>query len=87
MKLQLDNLKIVQFLGTCSDKKIANMAEKPGRKFSYKRACRMIKEFNSEMHYDLALDFYNPWGSNTNLKKGNILHVEHSAIDYLFLVE
>jgi len=77
------------FLGTCSDPKISRIAELPGRKFSYKRCCKLVKEAFPLIYYDIAMDFYNPWENQTNLIKHNgkrYLHFINSMIDYLFLI-
>lgn len=79
-------MKINYFLGTCQSLEIAQLAEKKGRKASYNKAKKAIKEYDPDMYDYLALDFPNPWDHCTNIKKGNILHIVHSAIDYLFLL-
>lgn len=81
-------MMITEFLGTCSDKKIARLSEIKGKKFSYETAKKLIKEFDAEMYENLALDFPNPWYYETNIKEEfQILHIVHSAIDYLFKYE
>jgi len=78
------------FLGTCSDPEIANIAEKSGRKFSYKRCCKLIKEQFPELHYDLALELYNPWEEKTSLikhKGRRYLCFVHSQIDHVFYID
>ncbi len=80
-------MQITQFLGTCSSREISELAETRGRKFSYNKAKKLIKDYSPYLYNDLALDLRNPWEDNTNLKKGSILHIVHSAIDYLFAVE
>jgi hypothetical protein len=80
-------MEITQFIGTCSSKEIGEMAEKRGKKFSYKKAVQLIKNYNVDLYNDLALNLRNPWQDETNIKKGKILHIVHSAIDYLFLIE
>ena len=80
-------MQIIEFIGTCSDPRIAKLALKPGRKSSWNNAKRMIKNYSSKLYRELALDFWNPWDEDTNIKKiGNrkILHIVHSQIDYLF---
>lgn len=82
-------MKIIQFLGTCIDPKIANLANKYGRPSSYKNACRVIKNNYPEFYYSLGMEFYNPWENNTNIKNINgvkILHIVNSQIDYLFKI-
>lgn len=79
----------IEFVGTCTDPVIAEIAEMHGRKASYKKACRAIKQTYPKLHYELALDFYNPWEDDTNyiVHEGNkYLHIVHSMIDYLFLI-
>jgi hypothetical protein len=80
-------MKIVEFMGTCVSQSIGELAETYGRKFSYKKACKLIKEFDYDMWYSLGLEFYNPWKNDTNLKKDSILHIVHSQTDYLFKIE
>lgn len=82
-------MKTIQFLGTCSDPEIAEMAEKYGRPSSYKNSCKVIKINYPDIHYSLGMEFYNPWEDNTNIKVINgerILHIVHSQIDYLFKI-
>lgn len=79
--------EITEFLGTCSSQEIGDLAKKPGRKFSYKKACKLIKQYDQHLYEALALHLFNPWADNTNLKKGNTLHIVHSQIDYLFIVK
>ena len=79
----------LEFLGTCSDPKISRIAELPGRKFSYKRCCKLVKKAFPELYHDIALEFYNPWERSTNLIKHNgnrYLRFVHSQIDYVFLI-
>ena len=81
---------ISKFLGTCSDKKVADLALKYGRKVSYKYAMKLIKNFDSNVYNLLTPGFYNPWESETNVKRvgGNkYLHIVHSAIDYVFKLD
>jgi len=79
--------EITEFLGTCSSKEIGDLAEKSGRKFSYKKAIALIKEYDLALYEALALHLFNPWHHNTNIKQGNILHIVHSQIDYLFTIK
>ncbi len=78
---------ITEFIGTCSSPEIAELAEKRGRKFSYKKACKLIQSFDPLMYSDLALNLRNPWDHETNIILGKYLHIVHSAVDYIFLFE
>jgi len=81
---------MLNFIGTCVSADIAKIAEKHGRPSSYKNACRQIKRDYPKLYEELALNLYNPWENETNIKKiGNerILHIVYSAIDYLFIIE
>lgn len=78
-------MHITEFLGTCLDAEIGKRAQQKGRKFPYSKAKKLVKEFSPELyHGDLTMDFRNPWDYQTNIKKDNVLHIVHSAIDYLF---
>lgn len=74
-------------MGTCSSKEIGDLAEKPGKKFWYKKAVKVILEYNPDFIEYFDIRFRNPWADNTNIKKGNILHVVHSAVDFLFVIK
>ena len=37
---------VINFYGTCSSSKIASLSEKKGKKFSYRKAIRMIKAWD-----------------------------------------
>jgi hypothetical protein len=79
----------LHFIGTCSDKEVAEISLKSGKRFSYKKACKLIKEQYFDIYHALALDYYNPWSRNTKIityNKREYLHIEHSAIDYLFQI-
>ena len=79
----------LEFIGTCSDRAIAKIAEKKGRKASYKKTCREIKTQYPEMYEDLALNLYNPWENQTQYIMHNDtkhLCLVHSAIEYLFII-
>ena len=81
---------VSEFLGTCSDKIIGELAQRYGRKVSYKYAMKLIKNFNHDVYNLLTPGYYNPWESETNVKRisGNkYLHVVHSAIDYIFKLD
>ena len=80
-------MEIKYFIGTCVSKEISEIAEKPGKKFSYKKACNLIKEYDFELYNYLALNLRNPLDHETNIKKDNILHIVHSAVDYLFQLQ
>lgn len=82
-------MKTIKFIGTCSDPIISSIAEKPGRKSSYKNACRIIKEQYPSLYYNIALEFPNPWDYETNIKTINnqkYLHIIHSMVDYIFKI-
>ena len=77
------------FLGTCADRELSKIAEMPGRKFSYKRCCKLVKKAFPELYNEIAMEFYNPWERNTNLIKHNgkrYLRFVHSQIDYVFYI-
>lgn len=79
----------LHFVGTCADKEISTISEKPGKRYSYKRLCRLIKNQYPQLYHDLALEYYNPWWSQTNkieYQNRSYLHLVHSQIDYLFLI-
>lgn len=79
----------IEFVGTCSDPSIARIADKSGRKASYKKACRAILDTYPDMHYSLALEYYNPWEDDTRYilhRSKKYLCLVHSEIDYLFLI-
>jgi len=90
-------MKIIEFLGTCASQSIGSLAEKTGRKSSYKNACKAINEYSPQLSTELALNLHNPWSEHTNIKNGSlmgcefknfkILHIVHSAVDYLFLIK
>ena len=85
-------IKILEFMGTCSSQEIGDLAELKGKKCSYKRAKKAVLEFDPEIYYDvLLMDYWNPYDHYTNIKevegKGTILHIVNSAIDYLFKIE
>lgn len=79
----------IEYIGNCSTPCIAKVAELPGRKASYKKACKAIKEQYPSIYNDLALDFYNPWEDQTKYimhGKDKYLCLVHSQIEYLFLI-
>lgn len=87
-------MKIIELAGTCSSQEIGDFAEKSGKKFSYKKACKLIQEYSTAIYNELALHLRNPWADNTNIKtgtlygnKGTYLHIVHSTVDYIFLIE
>lgn len=82
-------MQIAEFLGTCASVEIGQLAEKNGRKSSYNKAKKAIKDFSTELYNDLMMDFFNPWHEHTNIKTiegKKYLHVVNSCIDYLFLI-
>jgi hypothetical protein len=86
-------MEIIDFIGTCGDKEIGLFAERYGRKSSFNSAKKAIKNFSPEMYNDLALNFRTYYEDYTNIKtgeikgyKGKFLHIVHSAIDYIFLI-
>ncbi len=82
--------QITEFLGTCISEEIGTFAEGNGRTFSYRKACKLIKQYSNEMFNELALQLRNPWADHTNIKtrKGvKYLHIVHSCTDYIFIVE
>ena len=79
----------IEFMGTCMSPGIAEVTNLKGRKFSYKKIVKMIKEKYPEMYYNLALEYYNPWEHHTkkiHYDGRYYLCMNHSAIEYLFLV-
>ena len=76
----------IEFIGTCISPEIGEISQKKGRKFSYKKAVKLIKEFYPELYASLALNFYNPWHYETKIIENKYLHINHSQIDYLFLI-
>ena len=80
-------MRVVEWIGTCSDSKVAAIAETKGRAFSYAKAKKLVKEFDPALYEELQMDFENPWADQTKLVKGKYLIVVSSAIDYVFLVE
>ena len=60
---------MLNFIGTCVSADIAKIAEKHGRPSSYKNACRQIKRDYPKLYEELALNLYNPWENETNIKK------------------
>lgn len=80
------NIKL-RYVGTCSDPVIANIAAKGGRRFSYKRLVLLVKKQYPHIYEKLALEFYNPWESQScKIKHGDKFYVNliHSMIDHLF---
>ena len=81
--------QIDEFLGTCISTEIGQFAETKGKKFSYKKSCKLIKNYSQDLYNELALHLYNDWYKETNIKtrKGQkYLHIVHSATDYIFTV-
>ena len=79
----------LKYIGNCSDRAIAKIAEKKGRKASYKKDCREIKAQYPEMYHALALNYYNPWEDNTQYIMHNgekYLCFVHSMTDYVFKI-
>lgn len=83
----MKHYKVIDFMGTCSSQEIGELAEKPGKRFSYKKAVKAILEYEPSFIEYFNIQFRNPWADNTNIKKGNILHVVHSAVDFLFIIK
>lgn len=87
-------MKIIQFVGTCSSEEIGNFAEKNGRKSSWNRAKKAIADYSPALFNDLYLNLKTYYEEHTNIKKGELfgvkgkyLHIIHSAVDYIFLIE
>ena len=79
----------IEFMGTCSDRGIATIAEKGGRRFSYKRLVKLVKEQYPGIYRDLALNFYNPWEDQSRKIFYNgrfYLNLVWSQIDHIFLI-
>ena len=86
-------MEILKFMGTCSSIEIGNFAEKYGRKSSFKTAKKAIKIYDSHLYNSLSLDYKTYYEEHTNIKtgilfgeKGKFLHIIHSAVDYIFLI-
>ena len=82
--------QITQLLGTCISEEIGTFAETKGKTFSYRKACKLIKQYSNGLYNELALHLRNPWADQTNIKtrKGvKYLHIVHSCTDYIFIVE
>jgi succinylglutamate desuccinylase len=87
-------MKIQQFIGTCSSNEIGQFAEKNGRKSSWETAKKAIKKYDQSLYNELSLDFKTYYEEYTNIKQGSLfgnkgkyLHIIHSAVDYIFLLE
>lgn len=83
------NNLVTEFIGTCVDKKIATIAEQPGRKVNYKKLVKHIKDSHAGIYHHLALYLYNPYSSQCK----HILYNEEkyivlvsSAIEYVFKI-
>jgi hypothetical protein len=58
---------------------------KESRRFSYKKALKIIKTHCGEAYEKLALEFHNPWSNHTYISRdGRYLNIEHSMINYMF---
>lgn len=89
LKLSL-MLQILDFIGTCVSKDVAKIARRYGRPSSYKNAVKSVINFDEGFESTFDLRFRNPWDSQTNIKtiKGvKYLHLVHSQIDYIFIIE
>lgn len=87
--LRNEDVTSIEFIGTCASPGIARISEKTGIRFSYPRIVKMIKVQYPSIYHDLALEYYNPWSSNTRKVWHNghyYLILEHSMIDYVFRV-
>jgi hypothetical protein len=83
----MKNYKVIDFMGTCLSKEIGDLAAKSGKKFSYKKAAKIILDYNPDFIEYFDTKLRNPWAEHTNIKKGNILQVIHSAVDFLFIIK
>jgi hypothetical protein len=80
---------IIEFQGTCSDKGMSRIAEKGGRRFSYKRQVKLVKNQYPEMYEALSLHLYNPWENDSrkiNYEGRLYLNLVWSDIDHIFLI-
>ena len=81
---------ITEFIGTCANVEIGILAEKKGRKYSYKNAKELIKKFDIFLYDSLNMDLINPYHEYTNIKniKGiKYLHIINSYVDYIFKID
>lgn len=79
----------LEFIGTCSDREIAQIAEKGSRRFSYKRLVKLIKEQYPDMYKALSLDSYNPWWEQShriNYEGELYVNLIWSDIDHIFKI-
>jgi len=87
-------MKILQLVGTCSSVEIGEFAEKSGKKRSWNNAKKAIAEYSPDLYNELCLNLRTYYEDYTNVKSGNLcgikgkfLHIIHSAVDYIFLIE
>lgn len=77
----------LEFIGTCSDREISKIAEKSGRRFSYKRLVKLIKEQYPDIYESLSLHLYNPWCDQSckiNYNNETYVNLIWSDIDHIF---
>lgn len=86
-------MEIIQLIGTCNSVEIGEFAEKSGKKSSWNNAKKAIKKYSEALYNDLNLEYKTYYEEHTNIKtgvlfgvKGKYLHIIHSAIDYIFLI-
>jgi hypothetical protein len=83
------NIKFMYLESTCvSDgKRIEKIIEKSVRA-NYKKVISLIKKFEPQLYYDIALDYYNPWENCTYRSRNNkYIIITNSSIEYLFKIE
>lgn len=86
-KILNEDVRNIEFIGTCIYPEVAKIAEKKGVRFSYARIKKLIKKFYPKIYDDLALDFYNLWNAQTKkvYHEGTYyLIITHSMIEYVF---
>lgn len=79
----------IEFQGTCSDRYIAKIAEKGGRRFAYKKLVKLVKDQYPNIYEELSLNFYNPWERESrkiNYNGNFYLNLVWSGIDHIFLI-
>lgn len=79
----------IEFIGTCRRRDIAAIAEHSGRRFSYKRIVKLVKDQYPGIYESLSLDFYNPWEKDTRkikIENKTYLNLVWSDIDHIFEV-
>ena len=83
-----NKINSLEFYTDCTDKgKWINDTLIPKRciRFSYKTACKLIKEYCPNIWYNMGLEFPNPWSYKTyRSRDGRYIIITHSMIEYVF---